>query len=201
MGDSGELHAPVLFVSGGNSDFTAQMTAANYERADVPKVHAENPDVGHVGMWDDPKYRGEPLVIGHQWLSFVLYGRSEGHAFFLGPGCGLCSRGNWSVRSGNWDGFAVAPSEAPPVPVPVAATPAPPPCPPTVTLRVRPRGKLVRARISVDGRRRAVLRGARRIRRGILVTVPGATSARIRIAGRTRSGARKVQVLRTKPCA
>ena len=104
-----DLHAPVLYVDGGKTDYVAWESNLTYQATSVPTVLAEHADAGHTGLWDDPTdgpppgpYQNEPLVIAQQWLAFQLYGSPAGKAFFLGDSCGLCTRPSWTVQSKNW---------------------------------------------------------------------------------------------------
>jgi dienelactone hydrolase len=107
-GDVSKLHAPIAYVAGGQYDYTRAETVQSYTRTTVPAVFADQADAGHTGFWDDPTSAGqqtwqdEPLLVGSQWLAFTLYGDAAGRRFFLGDGCGLCSRSGWTVQSKNW---------------------------------------------------------------------------------------------------
>jgi dienelactone hydrolase len=92
-GDVGKLHAPILYASGGNYDYTRAETIQSYLRTTVPAVWADQE------TWQD-----EPLVVGSRWLAFTLYGDATARRFFLGAGCGLCTRSGWTVQSANWGG-------------------------------------------------------------------------------------------------
>jgi hypothetical protein len=111
VGDVTGLHAPILHVSGGISDFVLPNVLANYHLSQVPTVHADHASAGHTGMWDDPSdgsappgpYQDIPLLIAPKWIDFVLYGDRRAERFFLGDGCGLCEKDEWTVQSKNWE--------------------------------------------------------------------------------------------------
>lgn len=100
-GSTTGLHAPVLFVSGGPGDETYDETRQAYAQVKVPAVHADNPAVGHVGLWDDPAHRPAALRIAERWLAFILYADPHARAYFDGPRCGLCTAPGWTVQSRN----------------------------------------------------------------------------------------------------
>jgi len=194
-GDVTKLHAPILFVSGGTSDYSIQFTLAGYlaTPASVPAVHADHPDAGHTGLWDDPAepaqppgpYQDEPLVLAPQWLAFTLYGDPAGRAFYLGDGCGLCTRSPWTVESKNWEAFAVAETSAPPRAPAVAPAPAGA-CTTARKVSIRLRRRGVRTITAyVDGRRVRRQR-SRRVRLTLHGTSSGPT--RVRLVVRLRDG-------------
>ena len=104
------LHAPVLYVDGGNTDYVAWESKLTYQATSVPTVLAEHADAGHTGFWDDPSdgtpppgpYQDEPFPVAQNWLAFMLYGSADGKAYFFGADCGLCTRPSWTVQSKNW---------------------------------------------------------------------------------------------------
>ena len=215
-GKTFDLHAPVLYVSGGTSDYARQFTLPSYQLTSVPAVLAENSDAGHTGMWDDPTdgpppgpYQNEPLVLAPQWLQFILYGRAAGRAFYLGAGCGLCQRPKWTVESKNWDGYKSEPSDAP-----AAGSPPPAAPPPAGTRAALPRTCLSRRQVTVKvrglrGRRvRSVVLYVRgeRIRRQrsrrVRVDLRGRHAGRItvRLVATLRGGRRVVDVRRYRLC-
>ena len=110
VGNVTTLHAPILHVSGGPSDFVLPNVAANYVLTPVPVVWADHASAGHTGMWDDPSdgskppgpYQDIPLLVAPKWLDFILYGNKKAESFFLGDDCGLCGREEWTVMSKNW---------------------------------------------------------------------------------------------------
>jgi dienelactone hydrolase len=126
-GNVANLHAPTLFVSGGVGDYTLALTLTGYARATVPAVYADHSGGGHTGLWDDnpdgthTPLQDEPPLLAAHWLRFMLYGRPASRAFFLGDRCGLCTRPRWTVRSKNWAGYDVRPSDAPALRVPARA--------------------------------------------------------------------------------
>src|SRR4051794_7787751 len=107
------LHAPLLYAYGGATDYANWDPVASYQATSVPAVLASHADARHTGMFDDPSdgspppgpYQDEPLVLAANWLAFTLYGAPEGRSFFLGDGCGLCTRPSWTVESKNWEAY------------------------------------------------------------------------------------------------
>ena len=210
LGDPSGVHAPILFVSGADQDFTYPMTLANYQRSAVPAVSASNPAVGHTNMWDDPAdgspppgpLQNEPLVIAPKWLDFMLYGRESGRAYFLGEVCGLCSRPGWTVESKDWDGFTTPPANEAPLADSAGAAQPPAPtakarkCPATRRVTLRARHGVARGVVYVHGRRRATVRPGRPAR----LHVSARRRVAIKIVERTSDGRRRVRVLRTRAC-
>jgi dienelactone hydrolase len=118
-----KLHAPTLWATGGPDDLVYSTVESDVPKTSVPGVWADNPSVGHTGMWDDNQvnggavveskgaggayvsgaapstYQNEPLLMGWRWLEHTLYGDAESRRFFYGPQCGLCARGTWTVKT------------------------------------------------------------------------------------------------------
>ena len=221
-GDITKVHAPILFASGGDGDFTFAETVTAYERvpAGVPAVRAEHADAEHTNFWDPPEPGGhspimdEPPVVAQQWLSLTLYGSPAGRKFFVGDGCGLCTRDRWTVRSKNWERFALAASQAP-ARERRATSPSPPPAPGSSPARtpsrqcssrrrffihVRARGQLRRARrgtlrVGTRSRRVALRRVGDRLR--AVVDLRGRAAGTVRVELTVRVGRRGVQTIRT----
>lgn len=210
-GDVAKLHAPVLYVRGGQNDYTSAETIQSYQRTTVPAILANLEPAGHTGLWDDPTpptpppgpYQDEPLLVGAQWLAFTLYGDAAARQFFLGDTCGLCKRPDWTVESKSWDRFVAPPP--PPEPAPAttlapspAAPVAKPPCTSrrTVVLHLR-RGERT-ATVTVDGQRVGRLRRGQALRLRFPGHGPGTVT--VRIAGRDGRGRRTVDVRRYRLC-
>jgi hypothetical protein len=150
-GNVAKLHAPTLFVSGGFYDYTLAEAVLGYTftPSTVPAAHADYGDGGHTGLWDDPPapqqppnaMQREPPLVAAQWLAMTLYGDPVGRAFFLGSGCGLCSRKGWTLDTKNWSAFDPPPSQAPPR----AVAPAVPACVSRRVVVLHPRARRVRS--------------------------------------------------------
>jgi dienelactone hydrolase len=192
-----DLHAPVLFAHGGNSDYVMADAIASYHAAQVPAVLAGHADAGHTGFFDDPSdgtpapgpFQDEPLPVAANWLAFTLYGSPAGRAYFLGDPCGLCQKPSWTVESKNWAGYARERSDAPGVERAPTATPK------ACTVRVRLRRSYRSATVYVNGRRAGTIRRARRVR----VRVSGRTT--LRVVGRAKGGRRASERRTLKGCA
>jgi len=208
-GDVSKLHAPILYVRGGQNDYTSAETLQAYQRTTVPAVLANLEPAGHTGLWDDPTppaqppgpYQDEPLLVGAQWLALTLYGDAAGRQFFLGDSCGLCKRKDWTVESKGWDRFQAPPP--PPEPAPASTIAPPPPvraaCRSRRTVVVHLRRGERRATVTVDGRRAGTLRRGRGLR--LRFTGHGPGTVTVRIAGRDRHGRRTLDVRRYRLCA
>jgi hypothetical protein len=208
-GDVSKLHAPIAFVSGGQSDYTIAETTQAYERTSVPAIHADNADAGHTGMWDDPSspdqktWQDEPLAIAPQWLALTLYGQDAGRRYFLGANCGLCTRAGWTEESKSWDAFAPAATEAPAL-TPTGATAAPRTCKSrarSLLFHLRGvRGVRLRAvRVYVNGVFQRVQRGHRK---SVRVRLPAGDtgSTRVRFVAVTRSGRKITDARAIRAC-
>ncbi len=107
-----------LYVTGGSgNDIGYPPAKQDFEVAtdSVPLAWADNPDVGHTGMWDDDTtiaagvstgrvpalYQNEPLIIAWKWLDYIFYADAAGRDYFFGAGCGLCQRGGWTLKTKN----------------------------------------------------------------------------------------------------
>ena len=208
-GDVSKLHAPILYVRGGQDDYTSAITLQSYARTTVPAVLANLEPAGHTGLWDDPSapaqppgpYQDEPLLVGSQWLALTLYGDAAARQFFLGDSCGLCKRQDWTVESKGWDRFQAPPP--PPEPAPATTIAPPPPvrkaCTSRRTVMVHLRRGERTATVTVDGRRVGRLRRRQALRLRFDGHAPGTVT--VRIAGRDRRGRRTLDVRRYRLCA
>lgn len=206
------LHAPTLYAYGGTSDYAEAFPIASYQATTVPTVLASHAQAGHTGMWDDPSdgtpapgpYQNEPLVIAPHWLNFIFYGHAADRSFFLGTGCGLCTRPEWTVQSKNWEGVTSTPTEAPPADgtSPPRSSPAPAAthvCASRRAVVVHLRRAMRSATVTVDGRRAGRLRRGRALRLSFVGRAPSTVT--VRFTGRDRRGRRITDVRRYKLCA
>jgi len=78
-----ELHAPILYMPGGESDIAYANAVLDYERIDqVPVAFANHLTAGHVGDFDQP-YGGSFARMMTTWLDWQLKGRADKGDVFL----------------------------------------------------------------------------------------------------------------------
>lgn len=79
-----ELHGPMLYVVGGESDVAYPNAALDYDRipSDIPVYHCNYPPVGHGGTYSKPN-GGLFAEIAVNWLDWRFKDSKDGAAFFL----------------------------------------------------------------------------------------------------------------------
>lgn len=92
-----QLHAPVLYVIGGDADMAAPMARRDFADITVPIVLLHQVAVGHGGTLSQPNGGGWGSV-GVAWLDWQLKDDPGSKAQFVGAQCGLCTVKGWSVR-------------------------------------------------------------------------------------------------------
>lgn len=100
-----QLHCPVLYVTGGESDVAFQNARKDYERiGHVPVAWANHPASGHGGTYWD-KYGGDYGRIVLAWLEWQLRGQKDLSGIFLGEGEEGSEPKNfqgWTVKAKNF---------------------------------------------------------------------------------------------------
>lgn len=96
--DLAGLHGPMLYVLGGVTDIAFENGSDDYHHLDkVPAVLLSR-DVGHSGTFWDPN-GGAWAHAAVAWLDWQLRGKTDLAGQFVGPQCGLCQEGGWTVQS------------------------------------------------------------------------------------------------------
>lgn len=95
----GELHAPLAYFIGGESDVAypnAEQDWEDLQRFPLAAINA-NLDVGHGATYHEP--RGGAFAAGPiAWLRWQLLEDATAAAQFQGPDCGFCEREDWRLR-------------------------------------------------------------------------------------------------------
>lgn len=99
-----DLHAPVAWFTGGPSDIAYSNAVDDYRRvpSSVPSVIGHYGNVGHTGMFTDPRVEREIVGVAAQWLDATLFDNARARSQFVGSACGLCSGTEWDMQSKNW---------------------------------------------------------------------------------------------------
>lgn len=92
-----KLHAPVLYVIGGEKDIAYPNAMDDYAKIDAVPVGIANLDVGHGGTYNQPN-GGEFGRVAVAWLKWTLKKDETAGKMFTGPSCGLCSDSNWKFE-------------------------------------------------------------------------------------------------------
>lgn len=92
------LHGPMLYILGGVTDIAYENGSDDYRHLDkVPAVLLSR-DVGHSGTFWQPN-GGAYAQAAVAWLDWHLRGKADLATQFIGPDCGLCREGGWTVQS------------------------------------------------------------------------------------------------------
>lgn len=94
----GNLHAPVLYVLGGQRDVAWPNGMDDYARINHVPVAVANLDVGHGGTFAQPN-GGRAAQIVWRWLDWRLRGDTAAGAWFAGDACQLCTSREWQYAS------------------------------------------------------------------------------------------------------
>jgi hypothetical protein len=93
-----KIHAPIIFITGGDTDTGHRSATQNYEAIDqVPAVHAWQ-QVGHYPATYREPNGGAFAKAAGAWLKWQLKGDKEAAKMFLGPDCGLCKDPKWTIE-------------------------------------------------------------------------------------------------------
>lgn len=93
-----DLHFPVLYVLGGETDIAYANGMDDFERIDHVPVAVASIDKGHGGTYMEPN-GGAAAEVVVDWLNWQLRGDAEAGAQFLGDDCGLCGSPEWTYQS------------------------------------------------------------------------------------------------------
>ena len=93
-----DIHTPVLYILGGESDIAYPNGMDDFARIDHVPVAVANLDVGHNGTFRDPN-GGKVAPIAVQWLEWQLRGDEAASHWFVGSDCGLCRDPEWTYEA------------------------------------------------------------------------------------------------------
>jgi hypothetical protein len=98
-----ELHTPVAYISGDESDIAFENANADFEAiSHVPVFRAWLKGVPHAGTYRQPR-GGAFTDVAVAWLDWQLKGETDAGRMFRGEDCGLCRDRGWVVRKKNID--------------------------------------------------------------------------------------------------
>jgi dienelactone hydrolase len=92
------MHAPVLYMSGDESDIAYANANDDFERINhIPVFRAFEKGVGHGGTYHDPD-GGSFGKVALAWLDWQLKGSKDAAKMFQGDKCRLCVAPKWVTR-------------------------------------------------------------------------------------------------------
>ena len=92
------MHAPVLYMSGDESDIAYANANDDYEKINrIPVFRAYLKGAGHGGTYHDTD-GGAFGKVTLAWLNWQLKGNKEAAKMFQGDKCGLCADSQWVIR-------------------------------------------------------------------------------------------------------
>lgn len=95
-----KLHAPALYILGGEKDIAYNNGMDDYKRINHVPVFVANMDVGHGGTYSKP-HGGEFAKVATSWFQWQLKGDNEAAKMFKGEPCGLSNSPIWKVEKKN----------------------------------------------------------------------------------------------------
>jgi hypothetical protein len=96
-----ELHGPIAYFVGGESDIAYPNAVDDFERINHVPIVFGSQDVGHYPATFRQPNGGAYGVSAVAWLKWQLKGDASAADAFLGTDCGLCSDPAWTVRTKN----------------------------------------------------------------------------------------------------
>lgn len=92
------IHSPVLYILGGESDVAYPNGMDDFARIDHVPVAVANLDVGHGGTFREAN-GGRVGTVAVQWLEWQLRGDEPASRWFVGESCGLCDDAEWTYEA------------------------------------------------------------------------------------------------------
>lgn len=96
-----ELHGPVAYFVGGESDIAYANAVDDFERINHVPIVFGSQDVGHYPATFRQPNGGAYGVAAVAWLKWNLKGDQEAAGAFRGPDCTLCGDPQWTIRTKN----------------------------------------------------------------------------------------------------
>jgi dienelactone hydrolase len=92
------MHAPVLYMSGDESDIAYANANDDFEKINhIPVFRAFEKGIGHGGTYHDPD-GGAFGKVALAWLDWQLKGSKKASKVFQGNNCSLCADKQWVTR-------------------------------------------------------------------------------------------------------
>jgi dienelactone hydrolase len=95
--DLKKLHAPVVYINGGEKDIAYANGVDDFAKIDKVPVAMANLDVGHGGTYSQPN-GGEFGKVAVAWLKWQLKQDETTEKMFAGQDCGLCKDTEWKFE-------------------------------------------------------------------------------------------------------
>jgi hypothetical protein len=95
--DLKKLHAPVVYINGGEKDIAYTNGVDDFAKIDKVPVAMANLDVGHGGTYSQPN-GGEFGKVAVAWLKWQLKQDETAEKMFAGQDCGLCKDTEWKFE-------------------------------------------------------------------------------------------------------
>jgi hypothetical protein len=92
-----KLHAPVVYIIGGEKDIADQNAIDDFAKIDSVPVAMANLDLGHGGTYNQPN-GGEFGKVAVQWLKWKLKGDETAGKMVSGASCSLCQDPKWKLE-------------------------------------------------------------------------------------------------------
>jgi hypothetical protein len=92
-----KLHAPIIYILGGEKDIAYQNGMDDFHRIDHVPVFAANLNVGHGGTYGKP-HGGDFAIVAAAWFQWQLKGDLEAAKMFEGDPCGVARMAGWKVE-------------------------------------------------------------------------------------------------------
>ncbi|MFB0613724.1 hypothetical protein [Aurantiacibacter poecillastricola] len=92
------IHSPVLYILGGESDVAYPNGMDDFQRIDHVPVAVANLDVGHGGTFREPN-GGRVGTVAVKWLEWQLRGDEAASRWFIGENCALCEDADWTYQA------------------------------------------------------------------------------------------------------
>jgi len=96
-----ELHGPVAYFVGGESDIAYANAVDDFERINHVPVVFGSQDVGHYPATFRQPNGGAYAVVAVAWLKWHLRSDQVAASAFRGSDCGVCTDPRWTIRSKN----------------------------------------------------------------------------------------------------
>ncbi len=97
-----KLHAPTIYMLGGESDIAYDNGMDDFERIDHVPVFVANLDVGHGGTYREP-HGGKYATVATAWYQWQLKGDQEAAKMFTGENPGISKIEGWKYDKKNMD--------------------------------------------------------------------------------------------------
>ncbi len=92
-----ELHTPVIYILGGETDIAYENGMDDYARINHVPAAVANINKGHGGTYWEPN-GGQAAQVAVNWLEWQLRDNEHAAQMFMGEHCGLCQDRDWGFE-------------------------------------------------------------------------------------------------------